>query len=36
LEESTFEKRLKKVIPKIQLVSLPKTRYVGSKEIGTG
>ncbi|CDS07540.1 hypothetical protein LRAMOSA01489 [Lichtheimia ramosa] len=35
-EESTFSKRLKKAIPKIVLIDLPKHRYVGSKEIGTG
>ncbi|KAI9028241.1 kinase-like domain-containing protein [Phycomyces nitens] len=35
-DESAFEKRLQKAIPKINLVNAPKTRYFGSKEIGTG
>ncbi|KAI9495150.1 kinase-like domain-containing protein [Zychaea mexicana] len=35
-EESGFVKRLKKAIPKITLIELPKNRYLGSKEIGTG
>ncbi|ORX60305.1 kinase-like protein [Hesseltinella vesiculosa] len=35
-DESLFEKRLKKAIPKICLVNQPKTRFIGSKEIGTG
>ncbi|KAF7724878.1 signal transducing kinase of the PAK [Apophysomyces ossiformis] len=35
-DQSAFEKRLKKAIPKITLISSPKSRYFGSKEIGTG
>ncbi|KAI8070713.1 kinase-like domain-containing protein [Gongronella butleri] len=35
-DESLFEKRLKKAIPKISLVTQPKARFIGSKEIGTG
>lgn len=35
-DECLFEKRLKKAIPKITLVSSPKSRFIGSKEIGTG
>ncbi|KAI7854314.1 hypothetical protein BDC45DRAFT_509181 [Circinella umbellata] len=35
-EESGFLKRLKKAIPKITFIELPKNRYIGSKEIGTG
>ncbi|KAG2191331.1 hypothetical protein INT46_010227 [Mucor plumbeus] len=35
-DETAFEKRLKKTLPKIQLVTIPKSRYIGSKEIGTG
>ncbi|KAI8141388.1 kinase-like domain-containing protein [Fennellomyces sp. T-0311] len=35
-EESAFVKRLKKAIPKIMLIELPKNRYMGSREIGTG
>ncbi|CAO3586298.1 unnamed protein product [Absidia cylindrospora] len=35
-DECLFEKRLRKAIPKIVLVSSPKSRLIGSKEIGTG
>ncbi|ORY91829.1 kinase-like domain-containing protein [Syncephalastrum racemosum] len=35
-EESAFEKRLRKAIPKLSLVTSPRSRYMGSKEIGTG
>ncbi|KAK4516524.1 uncharacterized protein ATC70_011498 [Mucor velutinosus] len=35
-DETAFEKRLKKALPKIHLVTMPKARYVGAKEIGTG
>ncbi|CAO3639065.1 unnamed protein product [Cunninghamella blakesleeana] len=36
ISENPFEKRLRKVIPSINLVSQPKSRFIGSKEIGTG
>ncbi|KAG0166906.1 signal transducing kinase of the PAK [Apophysomyces sp. BC1015] len=35
-DQTAFEKRLKKAIPKITLIPSPKSRYLGSKEIGTG
>ncbi|KAI9483006.1 MAG: kinase-like domain-containing protein [Benjaminiella poitrasii] len=35
-EETAFEKRLKRVLPKIEIISLPKSRYTECKEIGTG
>ncbi|KAI7894503.1 kinase-like domain-containing protein [Mucor mucedo] len=35
-DECAFEKRLKRTLPKINLVSMPKSRYLGFKEIGTG
>ncbi|KAI8343453.1 kinase-like domain-containing protein [Chlamydoabsidia padenii] len=35
-DESLFETRLRKAIPRITLVSVPKSRFIGSKEIGTG
>ncbi|CEP18747.1 hypothetical protein [Parasitella parasitica] len=35
-DETAFEKRLKKALPKIHLVTMPKSRYIVSKEIGTG
>lgn len=35
-DETAFEKRLKRTLPKIQIVTMPKSRYIGSKEIGTG
>ncbi|KAI9309149.1 kinase-like domain-containing protein [Cunninghamella echinulata] len=34
--ENPFEKRLRKAIPSITLISQPKSRYIGNKEIGTG
>ncbi|KAI7907744.1 kinase-like domain-containing protein, partial [Cokeromyces recurvatus] len=33
---NAFEKSLRKALPKIDIISLPKTRYIGSKKIGTG
>ncbi|CAO3651660.1 unnamed protein product [Mucor hiemalis] len=35
-DETAFEKRLKRTLPKIQIITMPKSRYIGSKEIGTG
>ncbi|GAA5804487.1 hypothetical protein HPULCUR_009982 [Helicostylum pulchrum] len=35
-DETAFEKRLKRALPKIHLVTMPKSRYLGFKEIGTG
>ncbi|KAI8356683.1 kinase-like domain-containing protein [Blakeslea trispora] len=35
-DENGFEKRIRQSIPKIQVVSKPHERYVGSKKIGTG
>ncbi|OBZ86544.1 Serine/threonine-protein kinase STE20 [Choanephora cucurbitarum] len=35
-EANGFEKRLRQSIPKLQVVSMPHLRYVGSKKIGTG
>ncbi|KAI8343333.1 kinase-like domain-containing protein [Chlamydoabsidia padenii] len=35
-DETLFEKRLRKAIPKITLIATPKSRFIGSKEIGTG
>ncbi|CAO3645590.1 unnamed protein product [Cunninghamella echinulata] len=34
--ENPFEKRLRKAIPSITLITQPKSRYIGNKEIGTG
>ncbi|KAI8093387.1 kinase-like domain-containing protein [Halteromyces radiatus] len=35
-DETLFEKRLRKAVPSISLISSPKSRFIGSKEIGTG
>ncbi|ORE12091.1 kinase-like protein [Rhizopus microsporus var. microsporus] len=35
-DETLFEKRLRKALPKLSIAVSPKSRYIGSKEIGTG